>query len=212
VISQSPAVAQDARLSALANMVRDEAERLNNDIQNLLDATRISSEGVRPRLEWIDPDDIISVAVERRHRRLQGHKIAIQISDNLPFIRGDTILVEQALGQILDNAAKYSPAGSTIRLVAESDGQWVSISVIDQGGGLTNSEIVRLWERFYRGDRHTATTTGSGLGLWIAHAFISACGGKIEATSEGINRGTKVSIRLLASQQDLQDMMGQSDD
>ncbi len=212
LIGQSPAIIRDERLSALANMVRDEAERLNNDIQNLLDATRISSEGVRAKLEWIDPGDIVNVAVERRHRRLQGHRVIIQISENLPFMRGDTILIEQALGQILDNAAKYAPSGSKIRLVTESDGQWVSVSVIDEGPGLTESERAKLWERFYRGERHAATTTGSGLGLWIAHAFIAACGGKVEATSKGIGCGTKVTISLPASQQDLQDMMAQNDD
>ena len=212
VIGQSPAVIRDERLSALANMVRDEAERLNNDIQNLLDATRISSEGVHAKLDWIDPGDIVNVAVEKRHRRLHGHRVSIQISENLPFMRGDTILIEQALGQILDNAAKYAPAGSKIRLVAESNGQWVSISVVDEGPGLTETERSRLWERFYRGERQAATTTGSGLGLWIAHAFIAACGGKIEAASEGVGRGTRVTISLPASQQDMQDMMAQNDD
>jgi K+-sensing histidine kinase KdpD len=212
VIGQAPAVAGDARLMALANMVRDEAERLNNDIQNLLDATRISSEGIRPNLESIDPTDIVNAAVERRHRRLAEHRTNIEISNELPFMSGDTILIEQALGQILDNAAKYSPAGSTIRIAVISDGQRVTLSVADEGAGLAEQERVRVKERFYRGERHVATTTGSGLGLWIADSFIAACGGRIDVSSKGVGCGTKVSISLPVSQRDLQDMESGADD
>ena len=90
-------------------MVHDEAERLNNDIQNLLDATRISRGQVKPRLEWIEPLDIVNSALERRRRRLAGHTIAIDMDSNLPFIYVDPVLVEQAFVQVVDNAAKYSP-------------------------------------------------------------------------------------------------------
>ncbi len=79
VLSQSPAVANDERLTSLASVVRDEAERLNNDIQNLLDATRITREQIKPRMEWIEPSDIINSALERRRRRLLGHKISLDL-------------------------------------------------------------------------------------------------------------------------------------
>ncbi len=194
VIGQSPAIMGDPRLAELANTVRDEAERLNNDIQNLLDATRISSEGVRPHLEWIDPSDIVNVAVERRRRRFAGRPIEIDVATDLPFVQCDAVLIDQALGQVLDNAAKYSPAGSPIRIEAASEAERVTISVIDKGAGFTAEERQRFSERFHRGERHRATTTGSGLGLWIARAFVTASGGKIDAESEGINRGSKVSI------------------
>ena len=114
VLTQSAAIAKDERLTSLAAVVRDEAERLNNDIQNLLDATRISRGQVKPRLEWIEPLDIVNSALERRQRRLAGHNIAIEMDSNLPFIYVDPVLVEQAFVQIVDNAAKYSSTGSTI--------------------------------------------------------------------------------------------------
>jgi two-component system, OmpR family, sensor histidine kinase KdpD len=176
--------------------VRDEAERLNNDIQNLLDATRISREQVKPRPEWIEPLDIVNSALERRRRRLAGHTIAIDMDTNLPFIYVDPVLVEQAFTQVIDNAAKYSPCGSTIKVAARRNGHDLIFSVNDTGAGLTDAEKSRIGERFFRGTRHAVTTSGSGLGFWIAKAFVVANGGKIEASSSGADLGTTVSIHL----------------
>ena len=103
-------------------MLRDEAERLNNDIQNLLDATTISSQQVRPKLQWVEPVDIVNAAVEHRKRRLAGHPVTLDLDSNLPIVRADPAQVEQALVQILDNAAKYSNEGSAIRVSARPNG------------------------------------------------------------------------------------------
>jgi two-component system, OmpR family, sensor histidine kinase KdpD len=196
VLSKSAAVAKDERLTALTTVVRDESERLNNDIQNLLDATRISREQIRPRQEWIEPQDIVNSALERRRRRLSGHRVALDMDSNLPFIYVDAVLVEQAFVQIVDNAAKYSPAGSPITIAAKRNGRDVVLSVHDQGAGLTAKESAQIGERFFRGERLAATTSGSGLGLWIAKAFVGANGGKMEAVSAGAEQGTTVSIHL----------------
>jgi two-component system, OmpR family, sensor histidine kinase KdpD len=196
VLSKSAAVAKDERLTSLAGVVRDEAERLNNDIQNLLDATRVSRAQIRPRQEWIEPQDIVNSALERRRRRLSGHSVSLDMDTNLPFIYVDAVLVEQAFVQIVDNAAKYSPAGSPIIVAAKRNGHDVVLSVHDNGVGLTAEENAQLGERFFRSARHAATTSGSGLGLWIAKAFVGANGGKIEAESSGADQGTTVSIHL----------------
>ena len=82
VLSKSAAIAKDERLTSLAGVVRDEADRLNNDIQNLLDATRISREQIRPRQEWIEPQDIVNSALERRRRRLSGHSLSHDVDSN----------------------------------------------------------------------------------------------------------------------------------
>jgi two-component system sensor histidine kinase KdpD len=196
VLSKSPVIAKDERLTSLAGVVRDEAERLNNDIQNLLDATRISREQIRPRQEWIEPQDIVNSALERRRRRLSGHNVSLDMDSNLPLIYVDAVLVEQAFVQIVDNAAKYSPTGSPIIIAAKRNGRDVVLSVQDQGVGLTAEENAQLGERFFRGTRHAATTSGSGLGLWIAKAFVTANGGKIQAVSPGADHGAAVSILL----------------
>src|SRR5262245_42916906 len=120
---------------------------------------------------------------------------------NCPYIYVDPILLEQALGQIIDNAAKYSHPGSAITIAARCDcDSVVVLSVKDEGMGLVGEERMRLWERFFRGGRHVPNVSGSGLGLWIAKAFVTANGGEIEAFSEGADRGTLVSIRLRAKE------------
>jgi two-component system sensor histidine kinase KdpD len=106
------------------------------------------------------------------------------------------VLVEQALRQVIDNAAKYSPPGTCITIGARGGVGGVEITVADQGAGLTAEERGRLFERFYRGPRHQATIKGSGLGLWIARAFVVASGGQLEADSEGAGRGTTITTRL----------------
>ncbi len=199
ILSNAPALAHDKRLLALAGVVRDEAERLNIDIQNLLDATTISRQQVRPKLQWVEPVDIVNAAIEHRRRRLAGHPVTLDLDSNLPIVRADPAQVEQALVQILDNAAKYSADGSPIRVAARPNGQSVVLSVNDCGAGLTGEEFRQVGGRFFRGPRHAATTSGSGLGLWIANAFISANGGKVEVQSDGAERGTTVSIHLPTS-------------
>ena len=176
--------------------MRDEAERLNSDIQNLLDATTITRQQVRPKPQWVEPVDIVNAALEHRRRRLAGHPVTLDLDSNLPIVRVDPAQVEQALSQILDNAAKYSPDGAPIRVTAKAREQTIVLSVHDSGTGLTEEEKLRVGERFFRGPRHAANSSGSGLGLWVANAFIGANGGSVDVESEGAGQGTTVSIRL----------------
>ena len=196
VLSAAPAVAGEKRLKALANDVRDEAERLNNDIQNLLDATRISSDGIKPRVEWADPEDIINSAIERCRDRLSERRLALDLAANLPLVRVDPVLVQQALVQVFDNAVKYSVPESRITVSARAPNGHLVISIADEGAGMTAAEQTRVWDRFARGERHAATTSGSGLGLWIASAFVGVNGGKVTAVSAGPGQGSTVAIEL----------------
>jgi two-component system sensor histidine kinase KdpD len=198
VISRAPGNSDDPRLASLADILRDEVDRLNNDVQDLLDAALISSKGLQLECEWIEPADVVNAAVDRRQRLLAGHRICVDIPGELSFIYVDPILLEQALGQMVDNAVKYSQPGSAITIAARTESESVVLSVKDEGIGLVGEERTRLWERFFRGERRASNVPGSGLGLWIAKAFVTANGGQIEAFSEGADRGTLVSIRLPA--------------
>ncbi len=212
VLSSAPALAGEKKLKALVHDVRDEAERLNNDIQNLLDATRISSDGVKPHTEWADPEDIINSAIERCRKRLADRRVTVDLPHDMPFIHVDPVLVQQALVQIFDNAVKYSHAGSRISVAARAkDGRMV-ISVADEGAGLTAAEQAKMWDRFVRGERHATTTSGSGLGLWIANAFISANDGKMTALSEGPGLGTMLAIELPVAQAAIPQMESDADE
>lgn len=200
VLTAAPALREEKKLRALIYDVRDEAERLNNDIQNLLDASRISSNGLKPHTEWADPADIINSAVERCRNRLSDRRVVLDLPNDLPPIHVDPVLVQQALVQIFDNAVKYSPSGSQITVRARTREGRMTLSVSDQGAGLSESEKTKMWDRFVRGERHVATTSGSGLGLWIASAFIAANEGTIDAASEGPGRGTTLTIELPVAQ------------
>jgi two-component system sensor histidine kinase KdpD len=122
--------------------------------------------------------------------------VEVDLAAEMPLINIDAVLIEKALGQVLANAAKYSPPGSTISVRGWRDGGTLALAVSDQGAGLSADDSAHLGERFFRGRRHVQTTPGSGLGFWIANAFVAANGGTIEATSLGENKGTTVTIRL----------------
>jgi two-component system sensor histidine kinase KdpD len=212
VLSTAPALQGEAKLLALVQDVRSEAERLNDDIQNLLDATRISSDGIKPQAEWADPADIIDSALERCRGRMAGHRVVLNMPSDLPLIHVDPVLVKQALVQIFDNAAKYSAPGSQISVAARArDGRMI-LSVSDQGAGLTANEQPQIWDRFARGERHAATTSGSGLGLWIANAFVAANGGKMNAVSDGPGKGATLAIELPVTQAAVPQMESDADE
>jgi len=196
VLASAPAVTADPKLEALAGVVRNEAERLNTIIQNLLDATRISSAGLRPRFEWAEVADILNAALERHRTRLEGRAVAIDLAHELPLAYVDQNLIEQALSHVIANAIKYSPAGSPIKVSGRVEDGALMLAVTDRGAGLSAEEHGRLGERFFRGARTGATTAGSGLGLWIAKSFLHANGGGLEARSSGVDRGATVILRL----------------
>jgi two-component system sensor histidine kinase KdpD len=196
ILAQSSSVNQDEHLASLVRVVHNEAQRLDGDIQNLLDATRISSEGIKPHLGWVDPEDILSGALARKRRLLGERPITLAVADDLPLVYVDPSLVESALGQLIENAAKYSASDTSISLSAAQQGRTIQISVADEGEGIASEEAESIFERFYRSPRHADAISGSGLGLWIARALIEACGGRVRALSAGPGRGSTFRIEL----------------
>ena len=170
--------------------MQEEAERLNDHIQNPLDFTRISSEGIRPHWEWVDPGDIVSVAIEKKRKVLAGHQVNVRVANDLPLVYTDPVLIEKALGHVIENAIKYSPPGSPVEISTGLSNGAITFAVKDYGVGLTGQECEQMWQRFYRSPRQRNVTDGSGLGLWITRALVEACGGgSVEAASPGAGRG-----------------------
>src|SRR5215471_5969863 len=211
MLLKAPNVAGDPQIASLANSIRDEAMRLDNDIQNLLDAARITSKSLRAQHDWTDPTDIINAAVERASLRHPNRGIGLNFAGNLPLIQVDAVLVEQALGQIIANAAKFSSPSSNIQIVAAAEGQQLIISVRDEGAGLTVDEKSKLAERFFRGQRHIGKVSGSGLGMWIANTFIASSGGQLEASSPGEGQGTTIRVVLPIAPHDRSEIETQED-
>jgi two-component system sensor histidine kinase KdpD len=199
VLDSIPAIRGDARTRSLVEAISDEAAQLDGFIQNLLNATRVTAGGVSPRLEWADPRDIVNAAIEGRARRLTAHKVDTEFAVDLPLVRVDSRLIAEAVGQLLENAAKYSPSGSTISIRARAEQGRAVLSISDQGVGITPDERQQLGRRSFRSQRHQATIPGSGLGFWIASTFVRANDGAIDISSRGQGQGTTASITLPGS-------------
>jgi two-component system, OmpR family, sensor histidine kinase KdpD len=196
VLDGIPALRDDGRIRSLVDGMHREAKRLDSDIQNLLDTVRITDSGIKPVLEWADPADLVTAAIRQRSHRLDGHKLAIDIEEALPLLKLDSGLVEQALGQVIENAGKYSPPGSTVTIAVRAQADQVIIEVADNGMGLLPDEAASMFKRAFRGRRQLASIPGLGLGLWIARIFIAANTGAISARSAGPGEGTTVTIRF----------------
>ena len=196
VLSAAPEITANPRLESLAGVIHHESERLNAEIQNILDASRISSNGLQVKLEWSEPADFVNAALERCRHRLVKHKVDVDMPDELVLLHVDSVLMERALGQILDNAAKYSPGSSLITLNGRREADSFVLTVSDQGAGLDPNDRSLLGQKFFRGKRSAQSTSGLGLGFWIANAFVAANQGSVEASSEGADRGMVVKIRL----------------
>ena len=195
VLSQTPEISSHPKLRSLANDIRDEANRLNSDIQNLLDAARIATQTLPTHWDWTDPADVIQAAVERVRSRY-SNKLVVGPVDNLPLVRIDPVLVEQALAQIISNAAKFSTPDDGVRIGTSVDSNALTITVSDDGAGLTTFEKGQIPKKFFRGERHVGKVHGSGLGLWIANTFIESNHGKMTIASDGEHRGTTVQIKF----------------
>jgi K+-sensing histidine kinase KdpD len=199
VLDSIPLIQQDSRARSLVEAISDEVAELDRFIQNLLNATRVTAGGVTPHLEWADPRDIVNAAIKARSRRLAAHHIETEFADDLPLVHVDSGLIEESCGQLLENAAKYSPSGSTILVSVKSRQDDIILSISDQGVGITADERPQLGRRLFRSQRHQATIPGSGLGFWIASIFVGANGGSIDIASPGQGLGATATITLPGS-------------
>jgi two-component system sensor histidine kinase KdpD len=190
--SLAPKVRED-----LLQSIREEAERLNRYVGDLLDMTRLEGGVLTTRREWVDVRDVLRAAVDRVKRRLEGRRIDRDFPGQLSMVMADASLLEQALVNILENAIAYSPDRTTIEVAAYEDRGNVVISIEDEGRGIPTSELERVFERFRRMEESTDRGKGAGLGLAISKGFVEAMGGRIGAASPiHDSHGTRILISL----------------
>jgi two-component system sensor histidine kinase KdpD len=164
----------------LLQSIHEEAQRLNHRVRNLLDMTRLEAGAVALDLEWQSLEEVVGAALRRLDGRLAGRPVEVDLPPGLPLVRCDAVLVEQVLVNLVENALKYSPAGTPLGVAArEEDGQ-VSVAVTDRGSGIPGGEEERIFEKFYRAVRGGGPG-GVGLGLAICRAIVGAHGGRIQA-------------------------------
>ncbi len=178
----------------LVNTALQEAERLNRLIQNLLDATRLAQGGLALQLTAVAVDEVLHDAVGRLGDAVR-ERIVFELQPGLPAARADRGLLGQAITNLVENALKYSPPGSQVRLHSEEHAGRIEIAVLDQGPGIAAEEQARIFDLFYRAEQRDSGVTGSGLGLAICKGFIEAMGGLINVHS-GAVQGSRFVISL----------------
>ena len=185
-----------AEREELLTTLHEEAERLNRFVSNLLDMTRIESGAIELKLELIDVAEIVGSALQRAGNVLAGHRVEVAIESGLPMLHLDAVLFEQVLFNLLDNAAKYSPADSRIDIRATRDGELVEIEVVDEGPGIPPADFERIFDKFYRVHAQDRRRAGTGLGLAICRGFVEALGGWIVARNRRDRSGAVLMIRM----------------
>ena len=164
----------------LASSMREEARRMNSLVNNLLDMARLQSGAVKLRREWQPLEEVVGSALQSLRSLTAGRRIEVQLPDDFPLLEFDAVLIERVLCNLIENALKYTPAGSPITLGARVEASVASIWVDDQGEGLPAGREEEIFEKFERGKKESATP-GVGLGLAICRAIVQAHGGTIRA-------------------------------
>jgi two-component system sensor histidine kinase KdpD len=185
----------DAKAELLITVI-DESERLNRFIANLLDMTKLESGAVVPNAALHDIGEIVGSALERASKILVKHRVEMEISPDLPMVSVDAVLFEQVLFNLLDNAAKYAPPDTTVRLQSWREGDSVRLQILDEGDGVPTADLERIFNKFYRARKGDQVRAGTGLGLAISRGFVEAMGGTITAANRTDRAGAVFTITL----------------
>jgi two-component system sensor histidine kinase KdpD len=186
----------DGAQRQLIETIREETERLNRFISELLDMTKLESGAVAPRMEFVDLSDVVGSALRRAADVLKHHTVTTALSPDLPMVKLDPVLFEQVLFNLFDNAAKYAPTGTAIALSAERNGSSITLTLSDEGEGIPPADLDRIFQKFYRVRAADRQRAGTGLGLAISRGFIEAMGGRIFAENRRDRRGAVFAMQI----------------
>jgi two-component system sensor histidine kinase KdpD len=193
--SLSNVLDDQAKADLIATII-DESERLNRFIANLLDMTKLESGAVVPNAALHDVGEVVGSALERASKILAHHRIEMELADDLPMVEVDPVLFEQVLFNILDNAAKYAGAASTIRIQSWRGRDAVILQVLDEGEGIPAGDVEHIFDKFYRARKTDQVRAGTGLGLAISRGFVEAMHGSITGGNRTDRSGAVFTIRL----------------
>ena len=186
----------DSEKADLLGTVIDESERLNRFIANLLDMTKLESGAIAPNLAVHDLSEVVGSSLRRATKILGGHQIHLDLAADMPMVQIDAVLFEQALFNLLDNAAKYAAAGTTIAIRGWRDRDTVVLQVADEGEGIPQHDLEHIFDKFYRVQKTDQVRAGTGLGLAISRGFVEAMHGSIAAANRADRSGAVFTITL----------------
>ncbi len=195
LLALGDAIPPDDRRELLEG-TRNEAERLDRYIQNLLDMTRLGHGGLKLARDWVSPGDIVGSALNRLRAVLAPLRVDTEVPAELPLLFVHAALIEQALVNVLENAARFSPVNGRLALRVEVQDEHLCFAVADQGPGIPVAEREKIFDMFYTAARGDRGGQGTGLGLAICQGMIGAHGGSI-LVGEGIDgQGTCITLCL----------------
>lgn len=185
----------------LLEVINEEADRLNRFVESMVELARLEAGAVRLRRRWSAIEEIVALAGERAQALTEAHRVEIDLDRELPAVRVDAHTIAEVLYALLDNAAKYAPAGTGIRLsAAQSEDGMILFAVEDEGPGIPPELRARVFDKFFRATNEGATSLGRprglGMGLAIARGIITAHGGRIWIESGAAGRGTRVAFTI----------------
>ena len=185
----------------MMEVIDEESDRLNRFIGGLIELARIEAGEMQLRRRWGTVDEITSAALQRAESITRGHDVEVNLETDLPVVRVDERAVSEVVYTLVDNAAKYSPKGSTIRITARRAGEeLIQMAVADEGLGIPVDLRERVFDKFFRatrdGDVRTRQPTGTGMGLAIAKGIVEAHEGRIWIDSGSNGKGTRVVFTL----------------
>jgi len=182
------------------DLILAEVERLTRLFQNILDMARIDAGAIAAETRWAHPSEIIAAARDQVEQTLQRHKLEVNLDPDVP-VRLDPRLTATAVAHLLENAAQYSPAGSTIDVDTRVTSEGLVIQVRDRGPGIAPADLPHLFERFYRGAAAKTHLSGTGMGLAIARGLLAVERGRIWVEN-GPDGGAQFTILVPATRKD----------
>jgi two-component system sensor histidine kinase KdpD len=165
---------------ALAKSVLEQSRDMSERVAKILELTRLEAGGLTLERDWSAPSDIVRAALSRLRERMASHRVIVDVPDDLPLIRVDAALIEQALGNLLENAVKHTPPGTVVSVKAQRRDGELLVSVEDFGGGLAPDQVEHVFEKFWRASPEGGAG-GVGLGLAICRAIVALHGGRVWA-------------------------------
>jgi two-component system sensor histidine kinase KdpD len=192
------ALYDDGTREEMLGTAQEETERLGRFLENVLDVTRLEGGAIGPKREPVDLADLVGSAIRRAGRLLSGHPVTTSLPHDLPLLLLDFHLAEQALLNLLENAARHTPRGSGIAVAARRSEEALTLEVIDEGPGIAPDEAQRIFDKFYRG-RGGDMKGGTGLGLAVCRGFTEAMGGTVQALPRSDRQGSVFRLTFPAS-------------
>lgn len=167
--------------AALAHSIYAQARDMSEQVAKVLQMTRLETGAIKLERDWVSVAEIAGTVLARLKDKLAGHRLVVEIPNDLPLLRADATLLDQALANLLENAARHTPPGTVVQVRARSDDGELTLSVEDFGPGLEDSELERVFEKFQRGGSRDSegTAGGVGLGLAICRSIARLHGGRV---------------------------------